>query len=204
MITAETLGFPGIVLVTPQRHVDRRGYFCETWNERVFARAGITTPFVQDNESHSAKAGTIRGIHFQTKPYAQAKLIRVLRGAILDVIVDLRIDSRHFGDHIAVRLDAAAGAAILLPAGFGHALCTLVDDTTVLYKVSQPYSARHDRGIAWDDPALAIDWSVAAAAAILSDKDRRLPRLAAVPAAELFSVADADTPRPALAAACAA
>jgi dTDP-4-dehydrorhamnose 3,5-epimerase len=195
MIGIERLDLDGLFLIRPRRVVDHRGSFCETYNRRDLAQAGISMSFVQDNESHSAKAGTIRGIHYQLRPYSQAKLIRVLRGAILDVIVDLRIDSPSFGRHVALRLDAAEPAALLVPTGFGHAMCTLEDDTIVLYKVSQLYSAQHDRGLAWDDPALAIDWPVVAEAAVLSDKDRRLPRLADVPRSELFALDDSETTR---------
>jgi dTDP-4-dehydrorhamnose 3,5-epimerase len=201
MITIERLDLDGLFLIRPRRIVDQRGSFCETYNRRDLARAGITMSFVQDNESHSAKAGTIRGIHFQRRPYSQAKLIRVLHGAILDVVVDLRIDSPSFGRHVAVQLDADSAATLLVPTGFGHAMCTLENDTIVHYKVSQLYSAEHDRGVAWNDPLLAIDWPIAADAAVLSDKDRGLPRLQDVPRSELFALNDSETTRNAVVAA---
>lgn len=188
MIAIERLELPGVFLIRPRRFSDPRGYFIETYSRREFRRAGIAASFVQDNESYSAKAGTIRGIHYQIQPYAQDKLVRVQRGAVLDVVVDLRIDLPSFGEHATVRLDAQSATAILVPTGFGHAMCTLEDDTIVLYKVSAAYSPAHERGIAWNDPLLAIDWPVAAAAAIVSDRDRNLPLLENVPRGDLFQL----------------
>jgi len=192
MIAIERLELPGVFLIRPRRFSDPRGYFIETYSRGEFRRAGIAHSFVQDNESYSAKAGTIRGIHYQIQPYAQDKLVRVQRGAVLDVVVDLRVDSPSFGEHAMVRLDAQSAAEILVPTGFGHAMCTLEDDTIIHYKVSAAYSPAHERGIAWDDPLLAIDWPVAAEAAIVSDKDRRLPRFEEVPRGELFRLRDSE------------
>lgn len=168
---------PDVKILIPQRHGDARGYFSETYNRRVLAEAGINVDFVQDNESLSAEVGTIRGLHFQTPPYEQAKLVRVLTGAIFDVAVDLRIGSPTYGQHVAVRLSAEEGNQLFIPAGFAHGLCTLESDTRVFYKVDRHYSAAHDAGIIWNDPDIGIEWPASADEAILSEKDRLLQRL---------------------------
>jgi dTDP-4-dehydrorhamnose 3,5-epimerase len=160
---------------------DVRGYFAETYVRRDFSAAGIGQDFVQDNQSLSRAAATVRGLHFQIPPAAQAKLIRVLRGRIFDVVVDLRRSSARYATHVAVELDAETGDQLFVPAGFAHGFCTLEPDTEVLYKVDTVYSAAHDRGINWSDPALGIRWPAAARAAVLSDKDRALPLLRDVP-----------------------
>lgn len=178
------LDIPACKLITPRRFADPRGWFSEVYNERAFAEAGIGIRFVQDNHSLSVPAGTVRGLHFQRPPFAQDKLVRVVRGAIFDVAVDLRRGSPTFGRHVSVRLDAAQGQQLLVPIGFAHGFCTLEPNTEVIYKVSNYYSPEHDAGILWNDPALGIDWPVSAADAHLSDKDRRQPRLAEV--SELF------------------
>jgi dTDP-4-dehydrorhamnose 3,5-epimerase len=174
---------PEVKLVILKRFGDERGWFSETFRADLLAQAGITAPFIQDNQSFSAHPGTVRGIHFQTRPHAQAKLVRVLAGAILDVAVDLRRASPSYGRHVAVRLDAAAGHQLFIPVGFGHAFCTLEPNTMVAYKVAGGYYSReHDGNLLWNDPALGIDWPVSAEAAVLSDKDRAAPRLADLPA----------------------
>ncbi|MBU6506040.1 MAG: dTDP-4-dehydrorhamnose 3,5-epimerase [Alphaproteobacteria bacterium] len=178
---------PDILLLTGDRFQDGRGWFRETYSGRTFAEAGIDVAFVQDNESCSARAGTVRGLHYQLSPFAQAKLMRVLKGAILDVAVDLRIGSPTFGRHVAVRLDAGRDDALFIAAGFAHGFCTLVDDTVVSYKVSALYAPKYERGIRWDDPALGIPWPLAAARAVVSPKDAAWPPLAAVSRAELFT-----------------
>jgi len=137
--------------------------------------------FVQDNHSRSVEARTLRGLHFQTSPFAQDKLVRVLRGSILDVVVDIRHGSPHYGKHEKVVLSAATGLQLLVPIGFAHGLVTLEPETEVFYKVSNFYSAEHDSGLMWNDPALGIDWQLDGADPILSDKDRRHPRLADLP-----------------------
>lgn len=164
-------------IVEPVRHGDERGYFSETYNKRAFAAAGIALDFVQDNHSLSRPAGTIRGLHFQLPPFAQDKLVRVVRGAILDVAVDLRRGSPSYGRHVAVTLRASDPRQLLVPIGFAHGFCTLEPDTEVIYKVTNYYSAPHDRGILWNDPALGIAWPVTADRATLSAKDRQLPPL---------------------------
>jgi dTDP-4-dehydrorhamnose 3,5-epimerase len=168
---------PEVKVLTPRRIGDARGFFCETWNAARMAASGLDLAFVQDNEGHSARAGTLRGLHYQAPPFAQAKLVRVARGAILDVAVDARRGSPGFGRWVAEKLSAANGAQLLVPRGFLHGYLTLADDTTVNYKVDNPYDAASDGGVAWDDPDLGIAWGIDPAAAILSDKDRRAPRL---------------------------
>ena len=178
----ESQAIPDVLAITPKRIGDARGYFSEVFRRDVFASHCPGLDFVQDNQSLSAEAGTLRGLHFQSNPFAQAKLIRVLSGAIFDVAVDIRAGSPTYGRHAALRLDAATGTQLLIPAGFAHGFCTLEPDTLIHYKVSAYYSAAHDRGLAFDDPALAIAWPVAPGKAILSGKDRTHPRLAELPA----------------------
>jgi dTDP-4-dehydrorhamnose 3,5-epimerase len=172
---------PDVKLIRPARHGDERGYFSEVWNRDRFAAAGLHFDWVQDNQSRSARAGTLRGLHFQTPPFAQAKLVRVLRGTILDVAVDLRRGSPWYGQHVLVELTSEAWTQILVPRGFAHGFLTLEPDTEVIYKVDAPYSAAHDAGVAWDDPDLAIPWPVTADAITLSDKDRRQPAFRELP-----------------------
>ena len=178
----ETFDIPGLMLIRPKRFGDRRGFFAETYSARNFAQAGIQTVFVQDNHARSAEAGTVRGLHFQLPPFAQTKLVWVIRGRALDVVVDLRQGSPGFGRHAAIELSAEDGAQLLVPAGFAHGYCTLEPDTELYYKVDAFYSPAHDRGVLWNDPALGIDWPIPdPAQAILSDKDRCQPVLADLP-----------------------
>lgn len=176
MQTQET-PLAGVKIITPKKYGDHRGFFSEVYNEAKWREAGLDVRFVQDNHSRSAAPGTVRGLHFQIAPRAQAKLIRVTRGRILDVAVDLRHSSPTFSRHFAFELSADNWAQLFVPAGFAHGFCTLTENVEVLYKVSDFYSAAHDRGLAWDDPDLAIAWPVAAPSAVLSDKDRGWPRL---------------------------
>jgi dTDP-4-dehydrorhamnose 3,5-epimerase len=178
-LNISSLELPGALIIRSKRFEDRRGRFAETYVRRDFICGGITTEFVQDNQSLSVQPGTVRGLHFQTPPYAQSKLVRVLRGRILDVIVDLRRSSSRYGEHIAVELSEEGGEQLFVPAGFAHGFCTLEPNTEVLYKVDAPYSASHDGGIYWADSALAIPWPVGEDEAVVSDKDRKLPRLTA-------------------------
>jgi len=175
------LAIPGVFSVRPKRHADERGHFVETYNARDFRAHGIDADFVQDNQSLSVRRGTVRGLHFQVAPFAQAKLVRVLRGAIVDVVVDLRHGGPGFGRHVAVELNDAQEEALFVPVGCAHGFCTLTDDTVVAYKVSAFYSRDHDLGIRWNDPALGIRWPVGPNDAIVSDKDRALPLLADLP-----------------------
>lgn len=178
---AERLALPDVLVFKPKRHGDARGFFSETYSRRSLLEAGVDIEFVQDNHSLSATPGTVRGLHFQTGAFAQAKLIRVGRGAILDVAVDIRRDSPTYGRHVAVEISADAWNQILIPVGFAHGLCTLTPDTEVQYKVSAPYSPAHDHGVLWNDPDIGIEWPVTEADALLSDKDRDQPRLAELP-----------------------
>ena len=180
-LVVEPLAIPEVRIIRPRRHGDARGFFSETWSRQALAEAGIGLDFVQDNHAFSAEAGTVRGLHFQIPPYAQAKLVRVVRGAILDVAVDIRAGSPTYGRHVAAVISAAEWNQILVPVGFAHGLATLEPGTEVLYKVSAPYSPAHDKGLLWNDPALGIDWPVGEAEAIVSDKDRRQPQLADLP-----------------------
>jgi dTDP-4-dehydrorhamnose 3,5-epimerase len=172
---------PGPVLVQPKRFGDHRGFVLETYSSRNFAALGVADDFVQDNHSLSAAVGTVRGLHFQLSPYAQAKLVRVLRGRILDIAVDLRRSSPHYGRHVAAELSAENAVQLYIPIGFAHGFCTMEPDTEVAYKVSDFYAPESDRGLAWDDPDLALPWPVRPAEAQLSDKDRRQPRLSDLP-----------------------
>lgn len=175
----ESLSLPGVVLITAPRFGDARGWFCETYNQQVFANNGIELTFVQDNMSFSATAGTVRGLHYQSEPFAQHKLVRVLRGSILDVAVDIRKSSATFGRHVAATLSAENGRALLVPSGFAHGFITREPETLVAYKVTNFYSPAHDHGIFWADPQLDIDWGLMdATKAVLSAKDLALPLLA--------------------------
>ncbi len=182
----EILDIPDVKLLTPKKHGDARGFFSETWNARAFAEAtGADVTFVQDNHALSAAKGVLRGLHFQIAPAAQDKLVRVTRGAILDVAVDIRRSSPTFGRHVKAVVSAENWKQIWVPKGFAHGYVTLEPDTEVVYKVTGYYSPAHDRGLLWSDPALAIDWGIGAAAAQLSEKDTRQPRLAEL--AEMFA-----------------
>jgi dTDP-4-dehydrorhamnose 3,5-epimerase len=172
----------GIKLVRSMRISDARGYFAETYVRPDFAAAGIEHEFIQDNESRSSAAGTVRGLHFQVPPFAQTKLVRVLQGRILDVVVDLRRSSSTYGKHLTIELSEATGDHLLVPVGFAHGFCTLVPDSVVLYKVDKVYSADHDRGVHWADGTLGIEWPIAAAEAVVSERDRGLPRFCDLPA----------------------
>lgn len=171
-----------VLIVKPHRFGDHRGFFSETFNAKTFAEIGINAVFVQDNHSLSGPRGTVRGLHFQTPPFAQDKLVRVVRGAILDVAVDIRRDSPTYGQSVAVVLSTEEWNQLFIPVGFAHGFCTLEADTEVIYKVTNFYSPDHDRGLLWNDPDLPVDWPVSADTAILSDKDKLHPRLKELPA----------------------
>ena len=173
----ESLAIADVKLLTPRVFADGRGWFSETWNARTLAIVGIEATFVQDNQAFSAAAGTVRGLHFQRAPHAQDKLVRVLAGAVLDVAVDIRPGSPTFGQHVAVELSAENHRQLWVPKGFAHGYRTLTPDTVMAYKVTAFYAPAADAGILWNDPDLAIDWGPDAAAALLSDKDQRMPRL---------------------------
>src|SRR6202162_572754 len=177
MMDIREFEIPDVKLIVPTRFTDARVYFAETWSDQLFRREIANETFVQDNQSVSAKKGTLRGLHFQRPPFAQGKLVRVARGSILDVAVDIRNGSPTYRQHVATRLDALQGAQLWVPPGFLHGFCTLEDATEVFYKVTNYYSAKHDAGVLWNDPELGIHWPVDVPAAILSEKDQRLPRL---------------------------
>jgi len=169
--------FSEVKVIVPVRHQDARGFFSERYNKRALAAADLALDFVQDNHILSGPAGTVRALHYQLPPFAQGKLLGVLRGAVFDVAVDLRSGSPTFGEHVSVVVSAEEGNQVLVPAGFAHGFCTLEPDTEVIYKVTEYYAPYHDRGILWNDPDLGIDWPVLETQALLSDRDRRHPRL---------------------------
>ena len=173
---------PPVMIVQPFKFEDERGFFVETYSRAALAGLGFNTEFVQDNHSLSKTPNTLRGLHYQLPPFAQAKLVRVVRGRIWDVAVDLRLNSPTFQQWFGLELSAANQTQLLIPPGFGHGFITLEADSEIIYKVSAGYSAQHDRGVAWDDPDLAIDWPVAGPP-ILSAKDSSQPPLAT---AEVF------------------
>lgn len=175
---AET-DLPEVKILTPRRFGDDRGWFCESWNARRMAEAGLDIAFVQDNHSFSAKAGTVRGLHYQAPPHAQTKLVRVAAGAIRDVAVDVRRGSASYGRWVATELSAGNGRQMLVPKGFLHGFVTLLPDTHVLYKTDDHYAPDCDGAVRFDDPGLAIDWGIAPGAAVLSDKDAGAPGFSA-------------------------
>jgi dTDP-4-dehydrorhamnose 3,5-epimerase len=177
MIVEQT-AIPDVRLITPRRFADARGFFSETWNHTRLVEAGIPGPFVQDNHAMSADRGVVRGLHVQIAPNAQGKLIRVVRGSIWDVAVDIRPGSPTFGRYVSAVLSAENWRQLWIPAGFLHGYCTLEPRTEVIYKVTAPWDRQAERGVIWNDPALAIPWPIDPLEAILSDKDRVLPRLA--------------------------
>ncbi len=171
-----SLKLEGAALLEPVVHGDNRGFFMESYNEQTMHKQGVNYKFIQDNQSLSAEPGVLRGLHYQLNPKAQTKLVRVLTGAIYDVILDIRKSSPTFGQWVGVILSEYNKRQLLVPKGFAHGFCTLVPNTQVLYKVDEYYSPEHDRGILWNDPALNIDWPVSEP--LLSNKDRRHPTFA--------------------------
>jgi dTDP-4-dehydrorhamnose 3,5-epimerase len=173
----EPTRLPDVMILTPRRFGDARGWFSETWNADVLAKAGISLRFVQDNHSYSAAANTLRGLHYQRPPHAQAKLVRCSRGAIFDVAVDVRAGSATYAQWAGVELSAEDGRQLLIPAGFLHGFVTRVADTEVQYKCTDVYAPECDAGIRWDDPMIGIDWGLTGAP-VLSDKDKVAPTMA--------------------------
>ena len=171
---------PGTLILTPKRFGDDRGFFAETWSRRRLAQAGIDIDFVQDNHSVSACAGTLRGLHYQSPPHAQAKLVRCGRGALFDVAVDIRAGSPTYGQWTGTELSAENGRQLLIPAGFLHGFVTRMDDTEIVYKCSDYYAPECDGAVAWDDPAIGIDWGLGDTDPILSDKDAKAPKLSEI------------------------
>lgn len=168
---------PDVRVIVPARHQDARGFFSETYNKRAWTQAGMELDFVQDNHVLSVQAGVVRGLHYQVSPFAQDKLVRVLRGAVFDVAVDLRKRSPTFGKHVAVTLTAVEGNQVLVPKGFAHGYCTLEPNSEVFYKVTAYYSLEAERGLLWNDPELGIEWPIGFDEAVVSSRDERFPRL---------------------------
>ena len=173
---------PGVMLISPKKFTDARGFFSEIYRRDEFESHGLLLDFVQENHSLSTRAGTIRGLHFQTRPFAQDKLVRVTRGRIFDVAVDIRHSSPTFGRHVTAELTSDDLVQMFVPVGFAHAFCTLEPNTEVVYKVTNYYSRDNERGLLWNDPDLGIEWPVDHSAAQLSDKDKLHPRLHDLPA----------------------
>lgn len=174
----EETALPGVVIITPKRFGDDRGYFSETYNLKALSDLGISTPFVQDNQSLSRQVGTVRGLHFQRPPHAQAKLVRVLQGRILDVAVDVRKGSPHYGKWVGVELSAEDGRQLLIPAGFLHGFVTREPDTLVFYKCSDYYAPECDGAVRFNDSDIGIDWGISQDDAVLSAKDAAAPAFA--------------------------
>ncbi|CCB65040.1 dTDP-4-dehydrorhamnose 3,5-epimerase [Hyphomicrobium sp. MC1] len=175
MLEVVELSIPGVALIRPGRFNDARGFFVEVYNSKALRDVGIDDVFLQDNMSLSLKAGTVRGLHFQRPPHTQAKLVRVSKGRIFDVAVDLRPGSATYGQHVSAELSAENGHQVYIPNGFAHGFCTLETNTEVVYKVSSHYAPGAEGGILWSDPELDIAWPVTTTEAFLSDKDARLP-----------------------------
>jgi dTDP-4-dehydrorhamnose 3,5-epimerase len=173
----EETPLPGVLILTPRRFGDARGWFSEVWNKETLAKAGIHCDFVQDNHSYSKDVGTVRGLHFQSPPHAQTKLVRCGRGRIFDVSVDVRKGSPTFGKWFGIELSAENGRQVLIPAGFLHGFVTREPDSELLYKCSDVYAPACDGAVRFDDPDIGIVWGIDPAAAILSDKDRAAPLL---------------------------
>lgn len=176
----ERTAIEGVLIIRPRRFEDERGFFAPVMRQTDLEAAGVAHGWVQDNQSLSRRKGTVRGLHFQRPPFTQAKLVRVVRGAALDVCVDLRRGSPTFGLHVAVELNAAHLTQVYVPPGFAHGFCTLSDDTEVLYKVSVPWSPEHEGGLNWNDPKLGVDWPVKRDEVVLSERDGAWPPLAEV------------------------
>ena len=170
-----------VKLLASRIHRDHRGFFSETYNKAELAKVGVNLDFVQDNHSLSVERGVVRGLHFQVPPFAQDKLVRVVRGSIFDVAVDLRKGSPSYGRHVARVISAQEWNQFLVPIGFAHGFCTLEANTEVIYKVTNYYSPEHDRGMFWNDADLGIVWPVEESEAILSEKDRKQPRFRELP-----------------------
>lgn len=180
MPACRRLDLDGVIEIVPDRHADARGFFAETYRADTWKECGVDADFVQDNHSLSASAGVFRGLHFQLPPFAQAKLVRVVRGAVFDVAVDIRRNSPDFGKWVGLELTAEKGNQLYIPAGFAHGFLTLVPDTEFLYKVSAYYAPAHDRTIRYDDPQIGLVLPRIEADIILSEKDRSAPLLSEV------------------------
>ncbi len=179
-----TTPFSGLLVLKPQRIEDGRGFFCESYSKRRLEEVGVYANFVQDNLSLSKAVGTLRGLHFQREPMAQAKLVSILKGLALDVVVDLRRSSKTFGEHFSVLLSPLEGNQLFVPVGFAHGFVTLAPETLFSYKVSNYYSPEHDAGIRFDDAILRVNWGRMVETPVVSERDRALPKFD--PSAEYF------------------
>ncbi|AFX99212.1 dTDP-4-dehydrorhamnose 3,5-epimerase [Candidatus Endolissoclinum faulkneri L2] len=177
----ESLSLTEIKIITPKQFRDSRGHLSETYNKLTLANNGINLDFVQDNHSSSKQTGVLRGLHFQIPPFAQDKLVRVIKGKIFDVAVDIRQCSPTYGRWVGVEISAIAQNQILVPIGFAHGFITMEPETEVIYKVTSSYSPEHEKGIAWNDPAIGIKWPLNGLKLIMSDKDTKHPLLADLP-----------------------
>jgi dTDP-4-dehydrorhamnose 3,5-epimerase len=178
-MTIDELNIPGVLLITPNKISDSRGWFSETYSQKVFKDRGLDLDFVQDNHSLSIQPGTLRGFHFQAPPHAQAKLIRCTRGRLLDIAVDLREGSPTYAKYASAELSPLNGRQLFIPVGFGHAFITLEPDTEMLYKVTDIYAPQCDSGVRWNDPTIAFPWNIENGP-FLSAKDEKLPMLKAL------------------------
>lgn len=176
------LAIPEVIEIVPERKDDERGLFCETWSKTRFKEVGVDIDWVQDNQSYSRQRHVLRGLHFQTEPFAQDKLIRVLKGSIFDVAIDIRRSSPSYGRWVSCLLTSKAWNQLLVPKGFAHGYLTLEAETEVFYKVSAPYAPKHERIIRWDDPAIGITWPLGGNVPLLKEKDREAPSLSEVSA----------------------
>lgn len=175
--SSERLAIPDVILIRVRKFGDSRGHFLETFRKSDFAEFGVACDFVQDNQAFSRQVGTIRGLHFQIPPHAQAKLVRVLHGAVYDAAVDLRRGSPTYGKWCGARLTAEGGEQIFVPRGFAHGYCTLEPDTVVAYKVDGYYAPQSEAGLIWNDPEIGVDWTIPAARGLVSEKDSKLGSL---------------------------
>jgi len=187
-LTVQRLAIPDVMLITPVKFGDARGFFSETYNAAALRALDLEATFVQDNHSLSAQKGVVRGLHFQRLPHAQGKLVRVVRGRIFDVAVDIRAGSSTFGQYVSVELSADNWQQLWVPEGFAHGFCTLQDNTEVIYKVTDYYAPECDAGIQWNDPELGIEWPISASEAVLSEKDARLPYFLELPEYFIYGV----------------
>ncbi|SMX32759.1 dTDP-4-dehydrorhamnose 3,5-epimerase [Octadecabacter ascidiaceicola] len=170
-VQIETTDLDGVLILTPDRFTDTRGFFSESYNQSALTDAGIETLFVQDNHSFSLNRNTVRGLHFQSPPYAQTKLVRCGRGACFDVAVDIRVGSPTFGKWVGVELSFENGRQLLVPAGFAHGFVTRVPETEVIYKCSNEYAPHAEHSLRWNDPSIGVDWGMLSSDVVLSDKD---------------------------------
>ena len=177
MTDIRRLALPDVLLITPGRHGDARGFFSETYSQKALEQAGFTRPFVQDNHSLSGQRGILRGLHFQRPPFMQDKLVRVTRGAVFDVAVDIRKDSPSFGQWVGVELSADNWRQVLVPAGFAHGFVTLTETAEVLYKVTDYYAPEVEAGLKWDDPQVGVEWPIAPGDVITNARDGEWPGL---------------------------